>query len=515
VLIGDIVRYAAERFPNKTGVIDKHGSLTFAQLDSSANRFANALKNLGVLPGSKVAILSPNCSEYAVSYFGIAQAGCISVNISTRSTPRELSLMLEATAAEVILVGHSAFTLISTTLHSSTRVRIVISFSSDPSDLPGRVERYEFGELLNRQGEVFIGSEIDHGAPAGITFTGGTTGIPKPVLTSHRARSFAALISAIEFGTDERDIIGQVTPLFHSAGLFVWFTHAVLLGATVVILESWSAEEFVEAVEKEMITAAFLVPTQISDLLSSLSFDAKRLGSLKKLNYAGAPMPKSIYESLKRMLPWVELTEHYGQAETGPIAVRRPFHPISKSGTVGRATIGTAITIVGENGQPLESGNIGEVVVTAEHLLTEYYRNPDDTAYVFRYGSGHLATRDIGFLDEERFLTLVDRSDDVIISGGENIFPSEIENALCLHPDVTAAAVIGIPDERLGEVPAAYVVLRPTANLDETALLELCAAQISRHKRPRVFLVIDSLPRTAAGKIQRRVLRELFSRKTP
>ena len=348
--------------------------------------------------------------------------------------------------------------------------------------------------------------------PLGITFTGGTTGFPKAVLVTHRARAATAYAAAADFGLSEADIVAATTPMFHCAGLFVWFAPAVMLGATVVAQPTWDAARFIELTEREGVTAAFFVPSQLNDLVSHPAFSAERLRTLRNIGYAGAPMGRALLERVQAALPHAAFTENYGQSETCPLTVRRPEHGAARLGTVGRPAFNVELRVVDGYGKPVGAGRVGEIVTRGEQLFDGYYGDAGQTRAAFPRGDGWLWTGDLGFLDEDGFLTLVDRSKDMLVSGGENIYPAEIENALYGHPAVAECAVFGIPDDHWGEVAAAHVVVAGGHAATEDELTQFCARRIPRHKRPRVIRFVDALPRTAVGKIRKNVLREPYWR---
>jgi acyl-CoA synthetase (AMP-forming)/AMP-acid ligase II len=267
---------------------------------------------------------------------------------------------------------------------------------------------------------------------------------------------------------------------------------------------------FMETVEKERITATLLVPSQLNELVSHPKFDAARLRSLRKMGYAGAPMSRALFERIRTALPGVEFTENYGQTETGPMVVRCPWHPDDKLATVGRIAFNVEVDVLNADGSKLPPGEIGEIVTRGDHLFSSYYDEPEQTAACFRGEEGWLWTGDLGYIDEDGYVSLVDRSKDMLISGGENVYPAEIENALYKHEQVAECAVFGIPDDHWGEVPAAHVVLKPNSTVSEDELVEFCKKFVARHKRPRVVKFVDGLPRTPVGKIQKVVLREPY-----
>ena len=260
-------------------------------------------------------------------------------------------------------------------------------------------------------------------------------------------------------------------------------------------------------VEAEKVTAALLVPSQLNDLITHPKFSAERLKTLRNIGYAGAPMNRALFDRVRSMLSNVSFTENYGQSEACPITIRCERHGEDKLDTVGKAASNAELGIVDREGNFLPPGEIGDIVTRGEQLFDEYFNDPDKTASAFRLSDGWLLTGDVGVVDDDGFLTLVDRSTDMLVSGAENVYPVEIENALYQHEAVAECAVFGIPHERWGEVPAAHIVLSADASISVNELIDFCASRIARFKRPRIIKFVDSLPKTPVGKIRKNELR--------
>lgn len=503
MLIGDILRCSAARLPQKTALIAGNAAMTYRELEAASNRFAHALTAHGLAKGDKAAILSANDIAYAVAYFGCAKAGVVLANMSIRSTAADIAGMLEQAEVRLLIVQAAFAATAAEALAQTDRIETVLAIGESDA-LPGATA---FWDAIADRPATPPAVDIAPDDPLAITFTGGTTGRPKAVLVSHRARYANNVTGAIQMGVREYDLAAAVTPLFHTAGLYVWFQLCIMLGLTVVLMPGWDPEAFIAAAERHGVTAVFLVPTQIGDLIKNPAFDPGRLATLRSIDYAGAPMPLSVAEAAMAALPQTSFTEHLGQSETGPIAIRQAWHPREKLASVGCPAIGVETAVVDPGGRPVAPGEIGEVVTRGEHLLTEYYGDPEQTAALFRCGDGWLWTGDVATVDEDGFIYLLDRSKDMIISGGENIYPVEIENAIYAHEAVLECAVFGIPDERFGEVPAAHVVLKEGMVLEAEALVEFCAGRIARHKRPRLVRFVGALPKTAVGKIRKAEMR--------
>jgi acyl-CoA synthetase (AMP-forming)/AMP-acid ligase II len=513
MVIGEILRRSAARFPDKPALIDGSRQVTYRELDQLADRCAAGLAALGFKTGDRLANIAPNVVEQMVLVFGAARAGVILGQVSVRASVNDLAYILDKIEASGLSFWGEFAANIKAACAKARPLRQIVSIGTGGARAGADI--VSFDVLLERGGASAPNVLIADDDPFAMTFTGGTTGFPKAVLATHRARYANAVTCGVEFGLDERDICVLAAPLFHAAGLFVWAIPAIMLGCTCVLLRSWDAARFIATVERHRATATLLVPTQLADLVSHPAFSADRLASLRNINYAGSPMALALYDRLTAALPHVGFTENYGQSETGPMTVRRPFHPHDKRGTVGRPAHNVETKVVDSDGRECPPGVAGEIVSRGEHLLKEYWGEPEQTRALFRTGDGWLWTGDIGVRDEDGFISLVDRSKDMIVSGAENIYPTEIENALLQHPAVQECAVFGVPDDRWGEVPAAHVVLRHGHDPAPEQLVEFVAARIARYKRPRLVKFVDALPRTAVGKIQKNLIRDAYWKGRP
>lgn len=503
MLLGDLLRKSVLRLPDRAALVGHDESVSYSGFDGRSNQLAHALLGLGLEKGAKIAVLSDNCPAYVVAYFAIARTPYVSVHCSTRNVADELAFVLNKTEADVLLLGSRFSQLVADALSRIDKSLQLILLDQKPT-ISGAVSVREFSASMPLTAPDVTIDETDDLA---ITMTGGTTGLPKAVLVSHKARCASAFAAAQEFGLDENDIVIASTPLFHSAGLFVWLGTAISQGATVVFPGNWDPAEFTVIVEREKVTAAFLVPSQLNDLVSHAAFATKRLQTLRSISYAGAPMGQAMFERIRHALPGISFTENYGQSEACPITIRRSDADEEKIGTVGKAACNAEVGIVDDDGKLQPAGKIGDIVTRGDQLFTEYFNDPQETTAALSLPDGWLLTGDVGFLDEDGYLTLVDRSKDMLVSGAENVYPAEIENALYEHEAVEECAVFGIPHERWGEVPAAHIVLVANKTVSEVELIEYCANRIARFKRPRLIRFVTSLPKTAVGKVRKNELR--------
>jgi len=504
MLTGDMLRRSAARFPNKTAIIWGDQRLAYAELDRQANRLANALLQAGLAKAAKVGILSRNRSEYGTVFFGVARSGCVLVNVSVLYAPEELAFVLDKADVEVLLFEDIFADKVATVREGTPKLKRLVAVG-------GPVEGVEtFENMLAGASDTPPSVKIDEHDPFCMTYTGGTTGRPKGVLASHRARSTTAHTVMVEEAIDERDVVGIVTPMFHVAALNIMFQPAILAGATVTMLSQWDVEAFAAMVRETRMTANFMVPTQANMAIQHEDFDPADYASWRKMSFAGAPMPDWVQRAFLEKLPEVKLTQIYGQSEMGVIAVLRHWYLPEKLGAVGQAPYNVDVAVVDPDGRPVAPGRIGEVVSRGDNLMLEYYDEPAQTEGFFKLGDDWGWSGDLATIDEDGFVTLIDRSKEMIISGGENVYPSEIERVLYEHESVGECAVFGIPDPKWGEVPAAHVALKAGAAASEETLVEHCAARLARFKRPRLIKFVEDFPKTPIGKIQKNLLKEPY-----
>ena len=499
--IGDVLRASAARLPDKPAIITERRRLSYRELDAAADRFANALIGHGLGAGRTVAILSPNRAEYPVFFFGAARAGGLQAHLSVRYTAQDLGHLIAHTGIDAVFVDQDLLPVLLEAWHDLPDLKTVVCFDGAAGE-----DVVAFDEFVKDADETPPTVSIDPAQPACLTYTGGTTGFPKGVLATHAARVLSTEIAWVPFAMREDDIVFLASPMFHVAGLFSWFTTAVYGGCTTVFMSGWDPARFIEVAERENVTATCMVPTQINAVISHPSLDPDKLPRLRYFNYGGSPMPEALLRRAFEMFPDLVMLEHYGQSEVGPACYRPAEMALKKPASVGRPLDELRLEIRDRDNRALPRGQIGEITVKGDYLFAEYYRDPEQTAAAHT-PDGWCKTGDLGFVDEDGYVFLVDRSKDMIIAGGENVYPAEIENALYDHEAVAEAAVFGIPDDEWGELPAAHVVLKDGTKVSEDALIDFVAGKIARHKRPRLVKFVDALPKTAVGKVRKNLLR--------
>ncbi|MFG2969364.1 class I adenylate-forming enzyme family protein [Streptomyces sp. NPDC048288] len=494
----DIPRYWAATTPDKVALCDGDRSLTYAELDERTDRLAAAIAAAGVAAGSRIGLLAKNSVEFFELWFGAAKAGCALVPLNWRCTAAELSELV-ADARPALLVAGAEFAEVAHSVCASVTpaVEVVVLDGSGLADWLGRHPGAPPAPRIHTEDTALV------------SYTSGTTGRPKGVELSHGAFANWFLISSLErtekWTSD--DVALMVMPGFHLAGSWVSLT-ALYHGGTIVIMPAFDPGALLAAIRRHRPTVTCLVPTAIALLLDHPGTASQDFSSLRRLLYAGSRIGP---ETLRRVITTFDcqLTQFYGTSETFIITLLRPEqHDPGEPALLtscGAPLPLVDVRVVDAAGRALPPGEIGEVLVRSPMMFTGYRNQPEATATALTGGWYH--TGDLGRLDGAGHLYLVDRLKDMIVTGGENVYPAEVERALGTHPGVAACAVVGAPDERWGERVVAHVVKHPGADVDEQGLLAHCRALIAGYKVPKQVRFTDALPMTSTGKIHKAALR--------
>ena len=507
MLTGDILLQSARRHPNKTALICGDRQVTYAELAKIANRFAHAVISLGITQADTVAIMSSNLPEYVMTHFGCAQTGAILCNLMTAYAPDEMVTVLAQTGAKLIVIEDTLQAKLTEVIHQLPTLEHIVVIGA-----PAIEGSISFDEFVADQPYTAPAKHLSDTDAVAMTFTGGTTGKPKGTLVSHQSRFVSVYTVAIEQEVTEDDVVGLITPLYHAMGSLVWMPAALFVGTTCVLLKGWSTDSFVLETQRHSITNVMMVPVQLSELLNDANFDREKLNSLRMVTCAGAITSPELIKKVGEKLPDASFIDHYGQSETGPICFYKQSHPREKAKTVGRPALGVELSLLDPQGNSVPLGETGEIVVRGPFLMEGYYNNPEETDQYFKNNDGWAWTGDLAIMDEDGFITLAGRSKDMIVSGGINIYPREVEIVLENHPDISECTVFGIPDEKWGEALAALVVPKNNTQLSEEDLVSHCEARLARFKRPKFISFTQNLPKTPAGKVQKPLLRDLFIR---
>lgn len=482
--------------------------LSWFDFDKRANRFANLLLTRGVRKGDKVGILMMNCLEWLPVYFGILKTGALVVPLNFRYTADEIKYCADLADLRCLVFGPEFIQRLDGIVGELDKIKDMF-FVGEKKDKPDYADLYdEYVLFCSTQPPAVALDENDNAA---IYFSSGTTGRPKAILHAHKALVHSCKVEQNHHGQTHDDVFLCIPPLYHTGAKMHWFG-SLISGSRAVLLRGVKPEWILRAVSEEKATIVWLLVPWAQDLLDALdsgSIDISKLNlSQWRLMHIGAqPVPPSLIKRWFEHFPNHKYDTNYGLSESiGPGCVHLGVENPHKVGAIGKAGYGWQIKIIDEKGNPVKQGEVGELAVYGDGVMKCYYKNPEATQEILH--DGWLSTGDMAREDEDGFIFLVDRKKDVVISGGENIYPVEIEDFLRTNIAIKDAAVIGIPDERLGETTAAIIEVKNGCSLTVEELNEFCKA-LPRYKRPHKIILAD-IPRNPTGKIEKPVLRKRY-----
>ena len=489
-----------------TSSVPYRREITWSIFDEKANRVANMLLGRGIRKGQKVAILLMNCLEWLPIYFGILKTGAIAVPLNFRYTSEEIEYCLDKAEADVLFFGPEFITRLEPIVPKFSHRRMLL-FVGDAC--PSFAEDYHraTANCSSMAPKILVDDEDE----AAIYYSSGTTGFPKAILLRHRALSQAARMEAIHHATCHEDVFLCIPPLYHTGAKMHWFG-SLFTGSRAVLLKGNSPQAIFDAVSRERCTIVWLLVPWCQDILAALDRGDLRLEDYQlsqwRLMHIGAqPVPPSLIHHWLEYFPHHKYDTNYGLSEsTGPGCVHLGMDHIDKIGAIGLPGYGWEAKVVDEQNRPVPQGEVGELCVKGPGVMVCYYHDPEATAAVLK--DGWLHTGDMARQDEDGFYFLVDRKKDVIISGGENLYPVQIEDFLSAYPKVHDVAVIGLPDHRLGEIAAAVIQVKEGMTCTESEINQFCM-DLPRYKRPRKIIFAD-VPRNPTGKIEKPKLRERY-----
>ena len=496
------VREFAVATPSAVAVIDGDRSQTYAALDDRSSRLAHALLTGGLVPGQPVAVLLGNRLEYCEVAAGLAKANLPMVPLNPRMTAPEVDYVLGHSGARGLVLDDALAPLVAGSVDDGALAHVLTIGGASVG------QPYEAAlEHADARDPRLVVPETD---PFCIAYTSGTTGQPKGVLISHRSRVLTFYASAMEWGlgTGRRSI--AVAPMYHGAGFAFGYT-PVFTGGTVSMLRAWDPEALLAMIARDRAQSVFLVPThaQMLRALGDEVWARYDLSSLDTLYFNAAALPVALKEWVLERFPGVGVHELYGSTEGGVISNLRPADARRKAGSVGHPWFMTEVRVVDDEGQPVAPGEPGELFSRSPYLMNGYLDDAEATA-ACTTDDGFLTCGDVVTVDEEGFIRIVDRKKDLIISGGVNVYPRDVEEAILRHASVAEAAVVGVPDETWGERVVAYVVPRAGASVDPAELDAHLRPLLAAYKLPRSVVSVDALPRNAAGKVLKRDLRATY-----
>lgn len=481
--------------------------LSWGDFDIKANRFANLLLTRGIKKGDKVAILLMNCIEWLPIYFGVLKAGAVVVPLNYRYTADEIKYCLDLADVDALIFGPEFIGRVEEILDLVPRVKGCFYVGDDCPSFADSYDRL-IAYCSSQAPSVFITDEDN----AAVYFSSGTTGFPKAILHAHRSLMHAATVEQKHHGQTRDDVFLCIPPLYHTGAKMHWLG-SLLSGSRAVILRGVSPEWIIRTVSEERCTIVWLLVPWAQDILDAidrgdLRIESYNLSQWRLMHIGAQPVPPSLIRRWEAVFPHHQYDTNYGLSESiGPGCVHLGTENIAKVGAIGVPGYGWQVRIVDSSRREVRRGETGELAVKGPGVMKCYYKDPEATADVLD-ADGWLYTGDMAEQDADGFIYLVDRKKDVIISGGENLYPVQIEDFLRAHPAIKDVAVIGLPDKRLGEIAAAIIETKPGAELDEQGVNAFCLS-LPRYKRPRRIIFAD-VPRNPTGKIEKPLLRKKY-----
>lgn len=516
----DFLNIASAICPDRDVITFEGKSYTFASLNQRSDRLANALAGLGVKQGDRIGMMDVNCNQHIEAYFATAKLGAIFVPINFRAKADEVSYMLDNAELKVLFAGSRYIEMLNTILPQLSFVENCVATDGTHDG------KLNYETLVSSSAPDEVIADLGDEDITILMYTAGTTGRPKGVPLRHSAFAGYVMgnVEPANPAVEERNLLS--VPLYHIAGIQAMLA-AVYGGRTLVLMRQFEVKAWLRRVQEEKVSRAMLVPTMLKWVLDDPDFENFDLTSLKVITYGAASMPFQVIKTAIEKMPWVRFINAFGQTETAStITVLGPDDHIIEgteeekekklkrlSASIGKPLPDVELKIVGENGQSLPSNEVGEIYAKGARIMSGYWRDDKKTSQV-KTEDGWLRTGDKGWVDEDGYVYLAGRGDDMIIRAGENISPEEVEDVLHAHPAIEETAVIGIPDPEWGQETCAVVVLKKGERTGAEAIMEYCRSRLAGFKRPRKVIFVETLPRNSMGKVIKKELRNKYGQLT-
>ncbi len=493
----------AEGQPNALAIVYHRETFTYQQLWDKVTRFASSLTGLGVKENDRVMVMLANCPEFVISYYGIMAAGAVVVPVNPIYTAKEVGTIVADCDPSAVITSMKTAPVVETALQENNLParNFIIT-----REFPAADKYHSFDALSAKEAVNPLSTDQEDHKVVEFLYTSGTTGIPKgAMLTHHNLYSNAAAFAALtEMSSSDRALLSA--PAYHAAAQTCVMNNTLYAGGTLVIHDGWlGPEPVLKSFQDDKITFFFGPPTMYTFLVNFPDVGKYNCQSLRLAFTGAASLPAEIFRKFRDLFGF-EIMEGYGLSETSPVVTTNPYRGVKKIGSIGTAIPGVEVKIFDDNDRELPRGQIGEIVVRGPNVMKGYYAREEETAAAMRSGWFH--TGDLAYMDEDGYVFIVDRKKDLIIRGGMNIYPREVEEVIYAFPGVLEAAVVGVKDEVMGEEVKAYVVPKPGTELDGEQIKEHCREKMARYKVPRYVEIVDSLPKTTTGKILKRELRD-------
>ena len=505
--LGNWIHRRRVKSAGTVAVVSGDAELTYADMAGRVDRLANALADRGVRPGDRVAYLGNNHPAFLETLFAVGLLGAVFVPLNTRLAPREIAYALEDSGSTVLVGARSLEPLAEAgSRGTAVGLRLVVDDVADAGAPPAGTVAYADAVAAATEGRRDV--EVSLEDPAIILYTSGTTGRPKGAVLTHGNMTWNSINVLVDYDVVGGEVALLIAPMFHVASLGMGALPTLLKGGTLVLQDRFEPGQALAAIERHRVNSLSGVPTTFQMLAEHPAWPATDLTSLRKLTCGGSAVPARVMDAYEDR--GLSFSGGYGMTETAPGATSlQPQRSREKAGSAGLPHFFTDVRIVDAMGEERPPGTVGEIQISGPNVIREYWRRPEATAEAYAEG-GWFRSGDIGYVDDEGFLYISDRLKDMIISGGENIYPAEVEQAIMELPEVSAVAVIGIPDDKWGEVPRAVVSRAEGRELSEREITEHLSSRLARYKIPKTVVFVEDLPRTASGKIRKADLRRDF-----
>jgi fatty-acyl-CoA synthase len=507
--VGDWIRKWSALQPKKKALYFEDQPFTYQEVNQRTNQFCHLLLESGVRKEDRVAVLLRNCPQYLEIFLGLSKIGAVLVPLNWRLAGPELELILQDSGARMLIFEPEFEEVV-----SSIRPRLNFSngdYLTLGNPCPDWAVEYEKGIKKMSPHEPPADGSLGDEDPHIIMYTSGTTGIPKGAVLSQKKTFFNVLNADIVYDLTSKDIMMVTRPMFHSGGLLVEAAPVLYKGGTLIIRKRFRPNEILETIQKYKVTILELAGTVYQFILQDCDLNQYDLSSVRCFFTGGERIPVAMLKEYQKR--GIIISQIFGQTESSTITFLPPDRAAKKIGSVGLAVFHGEVRIVDKTGKDVTPGEVGEIIVKGPTLMSGYWNRPDLTAETIR--DGWLYTGDLAKTDQEGYLYIVDREGDMYVSGGENVYPAEIEKVLFTHAKILDAGVVGVPDEKWGEVGKAYIVLKPGETMNEEEVLKFVLRRVGKYKVPKYVEFFKELPKTASGKIQKFLLKEWHHKTKP
>ena len=509
-VIADMIRRSAYHYPDKKALIFGDKSLTYSEMENECNRVANALIDLGVKKYDRVAILAHNTIHHVLTWFGCCKAGAIYLAVNYMLRGKDISYCINHSESKVFIVEDALYDLVKDVLDEMPTVETLIWSNQGAGRAPVDSRSKDFDEWYRAYPTDEPDTILHIEDPCQMTYTSGTEALPKGVILNNQALMAQYMGCIVDGQYEDDDVCINALPIYHCAQRDVFMNPIFWLGGTNVLLLAPDISQILKSIEEHKGTLFFAPPTVWIGMLRHSDFDKYDLSSLKKCYYGASIMPVEVLKEMMHRLPGVKIYNYYGQTELAPYhTILKAKDAMSKLGSAGMGGLNMETRLEDDEGNAIEEPGVpGEICGRGPHVMMMYFKDPEKTEEAMRGGWFH--SGDIGVLDEDRYITVVDRKKDMVKSGGENVSSREVEEVIYKDPRVSEVAVVGLPHEKWIEAVTAVVVPKPGEQMKEEEIIALCKKELAGFKVPKGVIFVDQLPKTPTGKILKRDLRQKY-----